>query len=59
MKREADKFMSAQRIYDKKRNHDRRSINKMSDKILVTRSSMPPIDEYIDEIRGLWETHCV
>lgn len=25
--------------------------------ILVTRSSMPPMDEYIDEIRELWESH--
>lgn len=25
--------------------------------ILVTRSSMPPIDEYISEIKELWETH--
>lgn len=28
----------------------------MADKILVTRSSMPPMDEYFDEIRDLWET---
>lgn len=27
------------------------------DRILVTRSSMPFIDEYIDEIQELWETH--
>lgn len=26
-------------------------------KILVTRSSMPPLDEYIDEIKDIWETH--
>lgn len=26
-------------------------------KILVTRSSMPPMDEYIEEIQELWETH--
>ncbi len=25
--------------------------------ILVTRSSMPPLDEYMDEIKELWETH--
>lgn len=25
--------------------------------ILVTRSSMPSLDEYIDEIRSMWETH--
>ena len=25
--------------------------------ILVTRSSMPQIDEYVDEIRELWDTH--
>lgn len=25
--------------------------------ILVTRSSMPPIEEYVDEIRSLWESH--
>lgn len=29
----------------------------MADKILVTRSSMPSMDEYIDEISELWETH--
>lgn len=26
-------------------------------KLLVTRSSMPPIDEYMEEIGELWETH--
>lgn len=26
-------------------------------KILVTRSSMPDFDEYVDEIRELWDTH--
>lgn len=26
-------------------------------KLLVTRSSMPPIDEYVQEIQELWETH--
>lgn len=29
----------------------------MTDKILVTRSSMPSMEEYIDEISELWETH--
>lgn len=29
----------------------------MSDKILVTRSSMPNMEEYIDEIKELWDTH--
>ncbi len=29
----------------------------MSEKILVTRSSMPTFEEYIDEIRPLWDTH--
>lgn len=29
----------------------------MSDKILVTRSSMPGMDEYIDEIKELWDSH--
>jgi len=28
----------------------------MNDKILVTRSSMPPYEEYIEEIRSLWDT---
>ncbi len=28
----------------------------MDDKILVTRSSMPPFEEYIEEIRPLWES---
>lgn len=27
------------------------------DKILVTRSSMPPIEEYIEEIKELWDSH--
>lgn len=26
-------------------------------RILVTRSSMPPFDEYVDEIRSLWDSH--
>ena len=29
----------------------------MSDRILVTRSSMPPLGEYVEEIRPLWESH--
>ena len=29
----------------------------MSDRILVTRSSMPPFEEYIEEIRGIWDNH--
>ena len=29
----------------------------MSDKILVTRSSMPGYDEYINEIKDMWENH--
>lgn len=29
----------------------------MNDKILVTRSSMPPLEEYVDEIRTLWDSH--
>ena len=31
----------------------------MSDKIFVTRSSMPPFDEYVEAIRPLWETHWI
>lgn len=27
------------------------------EKILVTRSSMPPLEEYVEEIRELWESH--
>lgn len=27
------------------------------DRILVTRSSMPPMDEYINEIKELWDSH--
>lgn len=30
---------------------------KMTQKILVTRSSMPELDEYVDEIRDIWESH--
>lgn len=29
----------------------------MADKILVTRSSMPPFEEYVDEIRDMWDSH--
>lgn len=29
----------------------------MGENILVTRSSMPPFEEYMDEIRELWESH--
>lgn len=29
----------------------------MSDRINVTRSLMPPIEEYIEEIRPMWESH--
>ena len=29
----------------------------MSNRILVTRSSMPPLDEYVAEIEPLWESH--
>lgn len=28
-----------------------------NDNILVTRSSLPPFQEYVDEIRGIWENH--
>ena len=27
------------------------------DRILVTRSSMPPIEEYIEEIKSIWDSH--
>ncbi len=29
----------------------------MNKQILVTRSSMPTLDEYINEIRGMWDSH--
>lgn len=29
----------------------------MNNRILVTMSSMPPFNEYVDEIRELWQTH--
>lgn len=29
----------------------------MGEKILVTRSSLPPLEEYVDEIRDIWDTH--
>ena len=35
---------------------DRKEGN-MSDRILVTRSSMPTLEEYVDEIAPLWESH--
>ena len=31
----------------------------MSKQIMVTRSSMPPIEEYFNEIRDLWESHWI
>lgn len=33
------------------------SREKEQEKILVTRSSMPELEEYVDEIRDIWETH--
>lgn len=32
-------------------------MDKNENKILVTRSSMPPIEEYIEEISSLWDSH--
>lgn len=32
-------------------------IKKKEQKVLVTRSSMPSLEEYIDEIKGLWDSH--
>ena len=29
----------------------------MSDRILVTRSSMPPMAEYMEEVAPLWDSH--
>lgn len=29
----------------------------MSEKILVTRASIPPMEEYIDEIKSIWDSH--
>lgn len=29
----------------------------MNEKILVTKSSMPPIEEYVEEIKPLWDSH--
>ncbi len=29
----------------------------MGEKIFVTRSSLPPLDEYINEIKSIWESH--
>lgn len=29
----------------------------MNEKIMVTRSSLPPMEEYIDEIRDIWDSH--
>ena len=31
----------------------------MDEKILVTRSSMPPYEEYIEAIKPLWDTHWI
>ena len=29
----------------------------MGNKILVTRSSMPSLDEYVEEIQTIWDSH--
>jgi len=29
----------------------------MNKKILVTKSSIPDLDEYVEEIKELWDTH--
>ena len=34
-----------------------RKAKNMEKKILVTRSSLPPIEEYIDEIKDIWDSH--
>lgn len=34
----------------------RKDENNMNEKILVTRSSMPPLEEYVEEIRSLWDS---
>ena len=31
----------------------------MQKEILVTKSSMPSLDEYIEEIKDMWDTHCL
>ncbi len=31
----------------------------MIERIMVTRSSLPPISEYMEEIKGLWDTHWI
>lgn len=31
----------------------------MHEEIYVTKSSMPPIEEYIDEIKDMWDNHCL
>ena len=33
------------------------AVKKEDAPIQVTRSSMPPFEEYVEEIRGLWESH--
>lgn len=38
-------------------NLDNRIGGDMADRILVTRSSMPSIDEYMEEVASLWESH--
>ena len=37
----------------------RKKRENMNKKILVTRSSMPGMDEYVQEIRSLWDTHWI
>ena len=33
-----------------------KTVDYLDERILVTRSSMPPFEEYMEEIRPLWET---
>lgn len=43
--------------YSQERQDDGQSIMGQNEKILVTKSSMPPYEEYINAIKPLWNTH--
>lgn len=44
-------------VYKAVRGKVKKVMERNKDKILVTRSSLPPMEEYIREIKDIWETH--
>jgi len=36
-----------------------KEVSKMNNYVFVTRSFLPPMEEYINEIKELWDTHWI